>query len=77
MKDFGDYSSQHRDIMAQFIFFLFGMLAKLVLQFIFLIGASQDWSLFAYALLEVASHVLVDITPVTYMLYSHHRTYSV
>ena len=77
MSNFGDFSEQHRDILLQFLIFLFAFFAKLSLQAAFLIGAKHDWEDYAYYMMQICSHILVDVMPVTYMLYCHHKTYKI
>ena len=71
MSDFGDFTEQHRDILSQFLVFLFAFISKLTLQFIFIIGSFHDWSDYSYYMMQILSHIFVDIIPVTYMLFSH------
>ena len=77
MSNFGDFSEQHRDILIQFLVFLLAFVCKLGLQASFLIGASLDWSDYTYYIMQISSYILVDCMPITYMLYSHHKTYRI
>ena len=77
MSNFGDFSEQHRDILIQFLVFLMAFISKLILQALFLIGAHFDWDSYTYYMMQIVSFIFVDIMPVTYMLYSHHKTYKI
>ena len=59
----------------QFFVFLLAFFAKLLIQLIYVLGSGHDWSYFTYYFMESASHIVVSILPVTFMLYSHHKTY--
>ena len=75
MSTFGDFSKEQRDILLQFLVFLLAFIAKLSLQALFFLGDHENWTALAYSYMQCISHLFVDIMPVTYMLYSHRRTY--
>lgn len=78
MEKYGNFNSQQKDILLQFLFFLAGMLSNLIVQVIFLLGSYvYHFSQFTYVLIQACSHLLIVVMPITYMLYCHHNTYHV
>ena len=71
----GNFKEENRNILTQFVCFLIAFLSKLILQGLIIYGSKNDWSDYAFNLMEVTIHILIDIIPVTYMLYCHHKTY--
>ena len=56
--------------------FGFAFMIKLILQVIYLLGAQKfHWSELTYVIMEVIGHCVVDLLPISYMIYCHHVTY--
>ena len=75
MLGIGNFKEENKNILTQFVCFLIAFLSKLILQGLFIYGDNNDWSDYAFNLMEVTFHILIDIIPITYMLYCHHKTY--
>ena len=39
-------------------------------------GDMENWTDFTYTLMQACSHFTLDIVPVAFMIYCHHRTFS-
>ena len=70
------FVNEYRHTILQFLLFWVAIVVKLVLQALFTLGSAREWTDFSFAIMWVISHLFVDILPYTYMLYSHHRTFS-
>ena len=74
VKDF--FKREYRIIVWQFVLFLLGDLSVLILQGAFMYGDMENWTDFTYTLMQACSHFTLDIVPVAFMIYCHHRTFS-
>ena len=73
LKDFANFQNQFKDVMCQFLFFGFAMFTKISLNVAYLLiyKFKPEVNNFVFTVLAISSHFVVDILPVTYMLYSH------
>lgn len=64
-------------IMFQFILFDFAYFSEIVLQMLFFLGERYfNWHHYIYTIFQGTFHVFFCIIPISYMLYSHHSTFS-
>ena len=69
------FTEEYRYIILQFMFFEAAFIIKILLQVLLALSKTQEWDFFAYDLMQAISYLLVDVLPVSFMLYSHHKTF--
>ena len=57
------------------MFFEAAFIIKILLQVLLALSKTKEWDFFLYDLMQAISYLLVDVLPVSFMLYSHHKTF--
>ena len=67
---FGDFSSTHKEVMAQFAVFLISFLVKLITQTVYIVLDVQN-SIFLFSIIEIMQRFFLNFIPILFMLFCH------
>lgn len=76
LQSLGDFESQRKSILTQFFIFCLAMVYKTCVTILLLLLAKfTDLNEFPFSVIQITTYVLVDILPISFILYSHYGTY--